>query len=94
MLVALGEPPEVVFAAATWEALRHSGSGSTRQDDPVRARRNGQAPRQRRQASEPEHAHRVGATPQNIRSRAPWTTILADRQDAQIESSLLLLSSS
>ena len=34
-----------------------------------------------RQASNLEHGVRIGVTGQNIRSRAPWTTILAARQD-------------
>jgi GAF domain-containing protein len=29
-LVARGEPPEAVFAAATWEALRHAGGSIAR----------------------------------------------------------------
>ena len=35
------------------------------------------------QASDLEHAHRADAVRQSIRSRAPWTTILAGRQDVQ-----------
>ena len=46
-LVARGEPPEAMFAAATREALRYFGSG-TAADDPVRARRDGDAGRLRR----------------------------------------------
>jgi len=37
-----------------------------------------------RQASNLEHGVRIGVTGQNIRSRAPWTTILAARQDVPI----------
>jgi hypothetical protein len=47
MPVARGEPPEAVFAGATREALRHFGNGD-RPNDPLRARRNGGAPRRRR----------------------------------------------